>query len=383
LIHILIEQKITKKNWFTSTEPTCETYRRAHSYLRQRELVKGQGPESEFKLIYGATPSNMDWNWLNFDECEYTNCVVKKYEENRIYKDADIVIMEQAFTLSYVQLQSLELAMLNRSDQLWIFFTHEAAIYTPPEYGRTPNILIDGWFNATMTFRRDSDVYYPYGAKRATGRINRTLIRKSFLEKTQGAYVYVSNCATGHYQRLATITKLKEHIPVDVFGKCTGKTPCKERFSVNCEAEIHKGYRFYLSFENSLCKDYITEKFWLRMATDGYFVPVVVGGLSMNDYSRVAPPNSFIHIDNFTSILELGQYLKTLMADDEAYSRYHEWRADFSIVNWTNPTSLGVACKLCELANKKPRMPVKNDIFQWMNYYDTRGKSYCRSVNYQ
>jgi hypothetical protein len=41
-------------------------------------------------------------------------------------------------------------------------------------------------------------------------------------------------------------------------------------------------YYFYLAFENSLCKDYITEKFFDAMSRD--VVPVVRGG---GDYAKV------------------------------------------------------------------------------------------------
>ncbi len=43
----------------------------------------------------------------------------------------------------------------------------------------------------------------------------------------------------------------------------------------HCNSIITKDYKFYLAFENSLCVDYISEKFWRAMSWD--LVPIVLG----------------------------------------------------------------------------------------------------------
>ena len=54
--------------------------------------------------------------------------------------------------------------------------------------------------------------------------------------------------------------------------------------------------QFYLALENSLCRDYITEKFWKVLPFD--IIPVVLNGLNM---SKIAPPHSYIDIKEFKS----------------------------------------------------------------------------------
>ena len=56
---------------------------------------------------------------------------------------------------------------------------------------------------------------------------------------------------------------------MDIFGTC-GSGRCDEE----CD-HIERDYMFYLSFENSLCDHYVTEKLWNWLKRD--IVPVVMG----------------------------------------------------------------------------------------------------------
>ena len=60
---------------------------------------------------------------------------------------------------------------------------------------------------------------------------------------------------------------------------------------------LERQYKFYLSFENSLCPDYVTEKLYNPLLYST--VPVVYNGA---DYeSMMAPRHSYIDVRNFTS----------------------------------------------------------------------------------
>jgi len=49
--------------------------------------------------------------------------------------------------------------------------------------------------------------------------------------------------------------------------------------------------------------------FWIN-ALASSAVPVVLGGKSREDYEKIAPPNSFIHVNDFSSVKDLGVFLK-------------------------------------------------------------------------
>ena len=79
---------------------------------------------------------------------------------------------------------------------------------------------------------------------------------------------FVSHCATqGRRERYARLMKLS--MAVDIYGRC-GPFKCdRGEDEQKCFANMAKDYRFYLSFENSICDDYITEKFFniLKLVT--------------------------------------------------------------------------------------------------------------------
>ena len=56
-------------------------------------------------------------------------------------------------------------------------------------------------------------------------------------------------------------------------------------------------FQFYLAFENSLCDDYVTEKFFNVLLAD--MIPVVMNGANM---SSIAPKNSYIDLKDFETI---------------------------------------------------------------------------------
>lgn len=64
----------------------------------------------------------------------------------------------------------------------------------------------------------------------------------------------VSNMNDVRNARYQYAKELAKHIRVDIFGKSTG-LQCPG----DCREMSHK-YKFYLSFENSNCRQYITEK---------------------------------------------------------------------------------------------------------------------------
>ena len=160
-----------------------------------------------------------------------------------------------------------------------------------------------------MTFRTDSDIFMPYGqvGKRNTKIKNKPVVWKS---KTKLAAWFVSHCVTLS-KREKLVNKLVEHLPpnsLDIYGFCgPEKCPRGNETKESCWQKVENNYKFYLSLENSICKDYVTEKMFEALKHN--VVPVVLGGAN---YSAIFPEKSFINMQDFTSMKDLASYLLML-----------------------------------------------------------------------
>src|SRR5258705_827989 len=133
--------------------------------------------------------------------------------------------------------------------------------------------------NFSLQCRYDSDIPLPYSWIRPKS--SRDIIwfpvtkwlQKSPYErpdvasrKTKLVALFVSNCHTTS-KRENLVRELSNYIPVDIYGGC-GNMSCPRSQTGQCIDILNKDYKFYLAFENSLCRDYVTEKFFNMLQID-------------------------------------------------------------------------------------------------------------------
>jgi alpha-1,3-fucosyltransferase len=266
--------------------------------------------------------------------------------------------------------------------QRFIFYNFETmdGYQDYPFFKKTHN-----FFNWTMTYRRDSDIYdaWTYGAiRRRTNalpppasmpiRLGLDVLppdpaammmpsKRHFLlaKKTKMVAWFVSHCRTESL-REKYFQWLGQHVPIDTYGSC-GSLKCVPVRSDECD-KLLDSYKFYVAAENALCPDYVTEKFYRALAAD--IVPIVYGGA---DYSAYAPPSSYIDAGDFKSPKALADYLKLLDQNDGLYLKYFDWKKDYEVVNW--PVSGW--CQLCEKLNDAQQTPkVYQDMTDWWFHKD-------------
>ena len=199
--------------------------------------------------------------------------------------------------------------------------------------------------NLTMTYRRDSDVVLPYALLRRNASDNRRLFVDPESRERSVVWV-VSHCNTDS-QREVYVGELRKYIDVDVYGEC-GPLTCDKRHNRACWEVFANKYRFMVAMENSVCRDYVSEKAYRPL--NHYLVPIVFGGA---DYDAVTPPHSVIDVRHFPEPRELANYLKYLTRNSTAYNEYFSWKSLGYHIETYRKIVIGQSfCDLCELLHE-------------------------------
>jgi glycoprotein 3-alpha-L-fucosyltransferase len=98
-------------------------------------------------------------------------------------------------------------------------------------------------------------------------------------------------------------------------------------------------------------------------------VPIVYGA-SREDYEQVAPSNSFIHVDDYESPLQLAQYLLELNGNSTKYNEYFKWKNDGEFINTK------FFCRLCLMLHAANNFSVYyDDLNNWW-----KGNGVCNEL---
>ena len=302
-------------------------------------------PTKIFKMLWFVPPT-----WLSekkthiMDYCEFKNCEIS-FNKNDI-ENSDLVLFNHA----EMNIQP----PVKRNNQIWVFSSHESPPHTHKYYRQ--NQWVDK-FDWTFSYRPDSEGYGPYGNIVLRETIKERNYSAIFENKSKDVAWVVSNCETIS-KRKQYVQKMRKIINVDIFGKC-GK-PCDDKGG-GCKFNQSKYYKFYLAFENSMCKDYITEKLYDLFKDDTDFVPVVRGAPNVKE---MFPANTLILALDYNSPEELAHYLKESGANETAYLSYLKGKDKY--INKSDFFVLGM-CSLCDKLNNKFKRRTPIDILQLMS----------------
>lgn len=264
--------------------------------------------------------------------------------------------------------------MKKKQGQIWIFHSMES----PTSH----HDILSSWnhlFNWTLGYRRDADIFSPYSIFHSINSSSKSVhitnqnvspdvISKHVWEaKKNDAVWMVSKCNTPS-RRDQYALQLGKLIGVDVFGSC-GKFLCPRRQQDLCQRFMRKWYKFYLSFENSLCADYVTEKVFALYTRNIDLIPISRSGANLSMY---LPPGSYVTTQDFDTIPSLGKHMKDISLDRERFQKYFSWKRfynSFESIN-SDEAFCGLCRRLHDNNNKYNR--VYDNISEWLTWNNSR-----------
>ncbi|KAK3093071.1 hypothetical protein FSP39_010720 [Pinctada imbricata] len=274
-------------------------------------------------------------NLLCKDKCKVT------FDRNRL-DDADAVIFD---------IRPKAILPEKKIGQIWILSAMES-----PEYSHNDMKGYDGKFNWTWTYRRDSDILKMYGSLNVRENpISSDDVSEILKVKTGYVLWLASHCFTSS-KREVFVRKLQKYIDIDIFGRC-GTMTCPKTNRTCTKSLLYERYKFYLSFENSMCRDYITEKLFRALKYN--IIPVARGGYNI---SLFVPQDSYINVKDAHVVGDLNDILLEVSGNTDIYAKYLNWKRFYESTfhiqfNW---------CDLCHrVVNKWKYQRLYTDIKQW------------------
>lgn len=279
-----------------------------------------------------------------------------------VTNDRNLLETSDAIVFHVRDMDMNDLPPRRSESQKWVFWSME-----PPPYSVFAGFsYMRDMFNWTMSYRSDSDIYDPYGKvvprnSTVSPKKDRRALWKS---KKKEAVWMVSHCQTDS-KREEYVKELKKHLEVDVYGSC-GEHQCPRSRGNACYHDFERTYFYMLAFENSLCTDYATEKFFSALKYD--MVPVVFGGAN---YSQIGPAQSYVDALAFKSPQQLAEHLRVLSRNYTAYSSYFKWKESQQVVSWD--------VNFCELCSQlqSPRFSATSSYSDMRFWWEHLGR--CRT----
>ncbi|XP_066914333.1 3-galactosyl-N-acetylglucosaminide 4-alpha-L-fucosyltransferase FUT3-like [Clytia hemisphaerica] len=333
-------------------------------YKNERKKIILTFGEVMGDMYWWDVPHDFDFTEYDGTPCKYRHCQLV-YDAYSYIPIADAVLFHGQDLPPVKELKSFNKIPLT---QQWVWMPSES-----PFYYKKKMISLKPYhsvFNWTGSYRRDSDIWTPHFVVRPRAKDDPSIGKVDYAkDKDKMIIAIISNDCKSY--RTQFIKKLKQYIPIDVYGQCKKEfdpslPDC--RFGYEDCKELQSRYKFTLSLENAYCKDYVTEKFYMNGLSRGN-VPIVLNRATMSD-PEVAPPGSYINILDFENLEVLADYLKKLAQNDKEYNKFHEWRQNYKL------RSKNRMCTTCEALWKREEEPLRKailakvDVEKFWNYED-------------
>lgn len=349
IILLLVKRLIGELCGYMPADPGDQLNRDFDKYVTKFE--NNYRKKSNMKKILMWTPFFGGWSWFNdaknaMGTCS-ASCVVTKDKSE--VETSDAVLFHANDLWKYKGLRGtihnvdIEMPNYRTANQVWAVLSWEPMTFM---WGK----IKPHTFNWTVLYRRESTVYNPFTQyyRKTPEELKADQVpvenRNYLREKNKFAATLVSNCQD-QAKRYRIIRELQRYIDLDYFGYCSGNINCPAGVpTAECGKKYMKDYKFYLAFENSFCRDYVSEKFW--NALDRRQIPVIAAP----KYNlEMLPPNSYLNVFDFPSIKALADRMTEIGNNETLYSSFFKWLPLYKV------DSESIYCKICkELHANRP-----------------------------
>ncbi|XP_075239868.1 4-galactosyl-N-acetylglucosaminide 3-alpha-L-fucosyltransferase 9-like isoform X2 [Convolutriloba macropyga] len=242
-------------------------------------------------------------------------------------------------------------------NQVWGYWVLESA-RNPGIFADLNQPVLENSFNWTIFASPQATINRPYfyiRPKRIASDYESLEKEVSLDKKAKSVCWIVSNCyadmahRTVMGRKLIAALKNKAHLWGMAANSCLSsvRTNVINHGPVNRmsndlhtpQQKIISDCKFYIAFENSICAEYITEKFVNALKVGA--VPIVNGW--RDSYEEVLP-GGFIHTSDFKSMEHLAEHVNYLLENRTALMQYHNWRKTKQV----DYIGLEANCQMCQ-----------------------------------
>jgi hypothetical protein len=345
------ETQNVQKSATETTEELTESQTSTKSQIQtEKSISLPEDIQPVFKVILMWSPFFYSWDIVSEGSQTFIDakCLINKCT---LTSDKLHINQSDAIVFNARDLVVNKMPNMRSPNQTWILFSSEAPNNSYfKDFDDNSNS-----FNWSWTYRSDSDIVFSFGKVQPIDHQNYINYENfkdfnafdTWRRKNKMIFWLSNDCET-QSKREIYVNELKKHVDVDIYGKC-GSNKCpqssKEEKQLNkeCFKTLAKQYLFAIVFEDSYCKDYITENVF--NALEHNIVPIVMSGA---DYTRILPSNSVINALNFISPKDFADYLLDIGADFNKYKAFFEWKRQYQVNYQRNDL-----CQLCSKLHDK------------------------------
>ena len=132
-----------------------------------------------------------------------------------------------------------------------------------------------------------------------------------------------SNCDDA-FGRFTLIKRLMRHLSIHNYGTCLNNKAFPPKVDSD---ELVSRYKFVFAMENSICTDYVSEK-WIRALRVGT-IPLVVSYNNTPNYDKYSPSLEkpmYINVGDFKTTKDLARRINEIALTEELYSEFLSYR---------------------------------------------------------